>query len=178
MGNDKLYGSYRCDSCGNPVISGERCVICERRGVQGEIVTCGYINQNPETKGGVMSKTDVIDYAEICNHAKRKRECPACAEITALRAENERLRNELYKSNLAIINDVIPPCEGDDPMNIGIIIWRKWPGEKPGKTGYYVVVISDEEYGPWRRVFYNMMWYTGLDDKITHWAEIPRPEGE
>jgi hypothetical protein len=42
-----------------------------------------------------MGKTDVIDYAEICNHAKRKRECPACAELADLRAENARLRNEL-----------------------------------------------------------------------------------
>jgi hypothetical protein len=129
-----------------------------------------------------MSKTDVIDYAEICNHAKRKRECPACAEITALRAENERLRNELYKSNLAIINDVIPPCEGDDPMNIGIIIWHKWPEEKPGKSKWYLVEENDYRNNEGRPFddCLGMVWWTGSAWHLSglrpkRWAEIPRP---
>jgi hypothetical protein len=50
-----------------------------------------------------MGKTDVIDYAEICNHAKRKRECPACAEIAALRAENARLRELVKESNRVFV---------------------------------------------------------------------------
>lgn len=95
------------------------------------------------------------------------------AEIAALRAENERLRNELYKSNLAIINDVIPPCEGDDPLDIGIIIWHKWPGERPvNNDPIERIALSDEGKIYLTKTPPNQ-WCKG---NSFHWAEIPRPE--
>jgi hypothetical protein len=107
------------------------------------------------------------------------------ARIIALRAENERLRNELYKSNLAIINNVIPPCAGDDPMDIGIIIWHKWPVEKPGKSKWYLVEENDcrnNEGRPFDDCL-GMVWWTGSAWHLSglrpkRWAEIPKPEGE
>jgi hypothetical protein len=104
-----------------------------------------------------MGKTDVIDYAEICNHAKRKRECPACAELTALREENERLRKQS-------------------------LIWHKWPEEKPGKSKWYLVEENDYRNNEGRPFddCLGMVWWTGSAWHLSglrpkRWAEIPRP---
>jgi predicted nucleic acid-binding Zn ribbon protein len=98
MGDNKLYGSYRCDSCGNPVISGERCVTCKRRGVEGEMVTCGYINQNPETGGGKM--TDTYDvYCDKCGHLTAVLSHTCEEELTALLEENVWLKKKLNKAS-------------------------------------------------------------------------------
>jgi hypothetical protein len=74
--------------------------------------------------------------------------------LTALREENERLRAKA-------------------------IIWHKWPEEKPGNVGLYLInaegdFVSIGDYDPKYE-------YWVADEgmiNVTHWAEIPRPEGE
>jgi hypothetical protein len=85
-----------------------------------------------------MSKTDVIDYAEICNHAKRKRECPACAELTALREENERLR-ELVKESFQV----------EPATTCGDCMGYEYGKDLPDYSGFYpgkcnIEDVSDE----------------------------------
>jgi hypothetical protein len=115
-----------------------------------------------------MSKTDVIDYAEICNHAKRKRECPACAEITALRAENERLKsvdrlNEQLGNLEGRFNTRIIELEEENAeLRAKALIWHKWPAEKPVDKTVYLCGEFD--------VHGDFIWW--------YFAEIPRPEGE
>jgi hypothetical protein len=59
------------------------------------------------------------------------------------------------------------------------IDWRKWPDKKPGKGGVYLInakgdFVSIGDYDP------KYEYWVANEEMVdvTHWAEIPRPEGE
>jgi hypothetical protein len=53
-------------------------------------VTCGYINQNPETKGGVMTDLER-------EKSWTQQVCRLQTEVAALRAENEELKEQVAR---------------------------------------------------------------------------------
>lgn len=53
--------------------------------------------------------------------------------------------------------------------------WKKWPDEKPGKDGFCILnTVQGNEVRWWD----GTTWQLIEDWRITHFAEIPRPEGD
>lgn len=60
-------------------------------------------------------------------------------------------------------------------------VWHKLPGDLPEKTGHYLVTIHIEDFPPKVQILGFMKssgmfdWYSGCEDELKAWAELPEP---
>jgi hypothetical protein len=94
--------------------------------------------------------------------------------INELREENERLSGEVGDLKVQLHKTF------DDwvQMRDRAIIWHRWPGEKPKNGGWYLTYDAGYEPAVHISIYVGKEKVFSADSPtLTHWAEIPQPEG-
>jgi molybdopterin synthase catalytic subunit len=97
-----------------------------------------------------------------------------------IKDKNEQARLWLYHKIADLENEIAVLREENERLRANAIIRRKWPEEKPEKSGAYVVFTGytkDPDGGDhWVKDLYIKGSWLQIKEPIA-WAEIPRPEG-